>query len=151
MKKQLVLPIRIEEIHYPGQVAIEILIDSVSLQEWCLGLCLLKEGLMESFAVREASGTRGIEINIVPQDKNDPSLLLGLSKTIRAGVTLNSLEYVQYFFLKYYRDGVAEVDHLDLEGVLASEEHEEVYLTFKVPDSAPPISEEELKRRLELE
>lgn len=64
-------------------------------------------------------------------------------------LTRNNLDYVHQFFLKYYRDGVAEVDHLDLEAVDAETGHEEIYITFQVSESRPPLSPEEAKKRLE--
>lgn len=67
----------------------------------------------------------------------------------RGMLTRNNLDYVHQFFLKYYRDGVAEVDHLDLEAVDAETGHEEIYITFQVSESRPPLSPEEAKKRLE--
>jgi hypothetical protein len=46
------------------------------------------------------------------------------------------------------RDGMAEVDHIDLE--LTRQTHEAVDLCIMYPSSAPPVSPEEARRRLGL-
>ena len=64
-------------------------------------------------------------------------------------LTGNNVDYLCQFFLKYYRDGVAEVDHVDLEASNAETGDQEVYVTFQVSESKLPLSPEEAKRRLE--
>jgi hypothetical protein len=59
------------------------------------------------------------------------------------------LEYIQAFFLKYYRDEVAEVDHVDLEAIDVATGKQGEYVTFRVPDSKPPLSAQEVKERLQ--
>lgn len=58
------------------------------------------------------------------------------------------LERWQAFFLKYYRDGVAEVDHFDVSGL--SSDGSSCELVVKVGNAAPPVSGEEARRRLGL-
>jgi hypothetical protein len=50
------------------------------------------------------------------------------------------------FFLRYFRDGFAEVDHVDIDDTANAGG----YLTFVVSEFAPPVSPDEAKRRLGL-
>ncbi|HLJ85253.1 MAG TPA: hypothetical protein VKZ53_00430 [Candidatus Angelobacter sp.] len=64
-------------------------------------------------------------------------------------MTRKNLGHVYYFFLKYYRDGLAEVDHLDLEAIDAETGSNEIYVTFNVSESKAPMTPEEAQRRLD--
>lgn len=76
------------------------------------------------------------DVRIHWRDKDKIELTLGRTE----------LEYWQVFFLKYYRDGFAEVDHLDLEGNL--DNGNTCDFTLKVASAAQPVSEAEARRRL---
>jgi hypothetical protein len=60
-------------------------------------------------------------------------------------LTPGALDFVRHFFLRYYRDGVAEVDHIDVQNCDGG------YTTICAQDSAPAVSEKEAKRRLGLD
>src|SRR5260370_10976705 len=150
MKKHLQLSIDFQLVDHLGQVVLSLLFRREALRDWCLGLCLLKEGLVEALVVSEEHGKKGVKIQVRPTAKVSDRVLASFESDItRLELTPNNLGYLQHFFLKYYRDGVAEVDHLDLEAICSDAGHnEEIYITFKVPDSMPPLTPEEPERRL---
>jgi hypothetical protein len=54
------------------------------------------------------------------------------------------------FFLKYYRDGMAEVDHMDVEANDTRNSESVIDLVVKVAHARPPISEDQLRWRLRM-
>lgn len=72
-----------------------------------------------------------------------PSIRLTMSRT--------ELERWLVFALKYCRDGMGEVDHIDLEARDSPNgERETVFVTFKVPTAKEPLSQEELRKLLRM-
>jgi hypothetical protein len=57
------------------------------------------------------------------------------------------LGYVGAYLLRFYRDGVAAVDHIDVEAKI---EGTNGYITFYVESFVPPVTEQEARRRLGL-
>jgi len=142
------LPIDIAIVRHPGQKVLRLRFHRDALRDWCLGLCLLKEGLVEAFTVIEqgASGTK-VKFLVEQRFSSKPRITFQ-AQSSEVRLTGNNLDYLRQFFLRYYRDGVAEVDHLDLEASDAETGDDEVYVTFEVSESRPPLSPEEAKRRL---
>lgn len=107
-----------------------------ALNDWCIGLQLLSAKLIDAMAIRAASETQ-LRIGIGATSSFEASS----PKKIHIELTADAVEYVMMFFLKYFRDGYAEVDHIDIEVPSGD------YITFSVDDYAAPLSAEELRRR----
>lgn len=148
MNQQARLPIHIEIVRHSTQTAVRLQFSRKCLSEWCLGLCLLREGLIDAFTVTEEAAKN-----------SNVKFLVGAKLGARSRVTLNEpcsevvltkngLDHMCIFFLKYYRDGVADVDHLDLEAVDAETGGREIYITFQASESRTPMTPDEAKRRL---
>lgn len=151
MKKRLTLPLRLHLNRHSGQTVLNIELGTDALANWCLGLCLLKEGLVSMLLVCEedAKGVLEIELagEVVHRTKSQARFY---SSATRVRMTPNDLDYLLHFCLKYFRDGAAEVDHIDID-VVSQTDSQESTITFKVPDSIRPLSAEEARKRLELE
>jgi hypothetical protein len=149
MNKHIKVSIKIELKEFPGERVLVVSFRKNSIESWCLGLCLLEAELIENLVVSEEGGKKYLEMRLrltTEQDRiahasvgNDASYI---------ELTRDSLKYLRHFFLKYYRDGVAQVDHLDLEAIDKSTGRNTVNITFKVPDAIPPVSPEEAEARL---
>jgi hypothetical protein len=63
-------------------------------------------------------------------------------------LTATELERLVDFFLRYYRDGVVEVDHIDIEANENVPGRMDAYVTIFVQDYRPSVSAEEAKRKL---
>lgn len=76
-----------------------------------LALVLLRDGLIEAVAFRTAKGER-VKLT------SGAGLLVRVrdAKSLEIHVGPRELESWAAFFLRYHRDGWAEVDHLDVEG-----------------------------------
>ena len=148
MNKHLQLPIDIELVRHPGQTVLSLSFRREALRDWCLGLCLLKEGLIETLIVAEERGKSKMIKFRATQETDRVTQVTFKPDFGQVEITRNQLGYLHRFFLKYYRDGVADVDHLDLEAINADTGEIDAYITFRVPDSRPPVSPEEVERRL---
>ena len=116
------------------------------LQErFCIGLCLLKERLIDKLDLVSTDGGHVIRVQRAVQVT---SVQLGRAKTV---LTLHEveLERWQYFTLRAVRDGAAEVDHFDVDAILEGGTNVAT-VTVAFPSSVPPVSPEEARRRLGL-
>jgi hypothetical protein len=150
VNKNLRLPIDIELRRHAGQGVLVLSFRREALRDWCLGLCLLKEGLIDTLTVAEEHGSAAVKIRVL----DDPKVHGRTNANFRSDigqleVPRTSLEYLQAFFLKYYRDEVAEVDHVDLEAIDVNTGKQGEYVIFRVPDSKPPVSVSEAKKRFQ--
>jgi hypothetical protein len=139
MRKFADISIPVEEVVVEGQPLLRVHVTPVNLKDWCLCLQLLQDGLIEAFTFRQAASSKRIEVargegNRCDVKSDEDHLTLTLSA--------HSLDFARHFFLRYYRDGVAEVDHIDIET------EAEGYIIFTVAESLPPVSPETAKRRL---
>lgn len=149
MNKHLRLPLDLRLVHHPGQDALVFSFRREALNDWCLSLCLLSEGLIETLSVTEEREKMSVKIRIGARSETNRTARATLKPDMSfLEITHNDLDRLRHFFLKYYRDGVADVDHLDLEAINADTEKKDIYITFRVPDSRPPVSPEEAERRL---
>ena len=149
MNKNLRLPIDIELRRHAGQSVLVLSFRREALRDWCLGLCLLKEGLIETLTVAEERGGAAVKIRVLDKPKVPGRANVNFrSDMSQLEVPRTSLEYIQAFFLRYYRDEVSEVDHVDLEAIDSDTGKRDEYITFCVPDSRPPVSAKEAEERL---
>ena len=121
-----------------------------SIQEWCLGIILLKLHLIQTLIISNEHKQKCLEIQIfeAPERSSKSKVILN-STSYWISISQTQVEYILSFFLKYYRDGIAEVDHVDLDAIDVENGNQEVGITITVPDFAPSMTPEELDRRLE--
>lgn len=148
MKKHLTIPVDFALREYVGQSVFQIRLQRKALSDWCLGLCLLKSGLVEALAVTEELGSHTIEVQVLGMpDRAAKALADFTPATPQIKLPPIQLDYILSFFLKYFRDGVAQVDHIDVEAIATGTKSQDAYITVTVPDFAPPLSQDELSRR----
>lgn|SRR5262249_33693701 len=149
MNKHLQLAVDIEVVRHPGQTVLRLMFHRESLPDWCLGLCLLSAGLISTLTITSKQQQKAVRLQLAgkPESRGLARVILK-SEINQLDLTRTNLDYLQHFFLKYYRDGVADVDHIDLEAIDADAGHEKIYVTLKVPESKAPVSADEAERRL---
>jgi hypothetical protein len=151
MNKNMKLPIDIERIQHTGQIVLRLFIHPDAVRDWCLGLCLLNNQLVDTLGITGQRTKTGIDLNL--GGKNNTRGIIRLKFTsstlTQLEITKGDVEYLLQFFLKYYRDGMADVDHIDLDAVNADTGDKGLYVTFRVQHSKPPVTPEEAQRRLE--
>jgi hypothetical protein len=99
---------------------------------------LLKEGLVNAI---------GLEFNnfllILKPSQDNYSYLDSLEikdNVFKGRISVVSIEYILYFILKYYRDGIAETEHIDIDFINAK--GNELTLTINCADFKEYTNEE---------
>lgn len=149
MNKCLQLSFDISFAHYSTQDVLRLVVHHDALCSWCVGMSLLRKGLIDSLTVVEQR-TSAAKVRFVAElERPGPIRARLSSKSSEVALTKNSLDYMEHFFLTYYRDSIAEVDHIDLEAIDTETGNKAIYITFQVLECRPPISAEEAQKRLD--
>jgi hypothetical protein len=128
-----------------------IYISSETNKEWCLDLCLLRESLIDSLTIIDEDGSYRLRVSLDPSLAHRSTVSRSDSRGADVFLSRTELDYWANFFLKYYRDGIGEVDHLDLEAYPRTPDTTRgLGIVLQIPNALPPISEEEARRRLGL-
>jgi hypothetical protein len=123
---------------------VEIMQERVGL--WALETSLLLQGLADSLTVRSPGGGT-LLLSLLPDKSVKRSIVssIGTNK-MRFELARTQTEYLQTALLRAYRDGMADVDHIHIEGECTGTAYN---LTFFFGASRPPMSAEEATRRLQ--
>ena len=138
------VPLTLKEIS--GQTILDVDLAEIDLAGWCLALCLLKENLVKTIFL---TGSKRLGITQSNRKELQGRATLNLtSNPLALSISATELDYWLAFFLKYYRDGEADVDHLDIEAEILPQRRETAYVTLHVKDARPRVSAEEAKKIL---
>jgi hypothetical protein len=111
---------------------------------WTLALGLLAEGLVEELEVADGAMRLSVNASIPVGHRGRADVGTG---TLRLSITPTEARLWLHYFLRAFRDGSAEVDHLDCE---FRGEEGLVDLVIRVENAKPPASAAEARRRLGL-
>lgn len=96
-----------------GQTQIKFKLDHLVSLEMTIALVILKEGLVNSIGLKFDNFLLILKPS---QDNYSYFESLELKSSIFKGKISNvSIEYILYFILKYYRDGIADTEHVDVD------------------------------------
>ncbi len=127
-----------------GLQIVEIDLRQVEVADWTLNLCLLSRGLVESLTFVTNKQLR------IEKDEKIKAVARAIvtigSDQIRLVANPVELGYWESFFLKYYRDSMAPVDHIDVEALAGPDLKDQVDVIFKVGNARPPLSAEEVRK-----
>jgi hypothetical protein len=119
---------------------VEVRLTADALDRFCIGLCLLEERLIDSLDLVDVKGK---DVFRLRNSKDEVTV------QVRPGKIIVALDPVRlmYFTLCAVRDGVAAVNHLDLE-LIRDPQRVDLYVEY--PAVGPPVPPEEVRRRLGL-
>lgn len=147
-KRSWRLPLRVSR--YEGQPVVVLAVDETHIEEWCLDLCLLGRRLIEALVVLDPKSEVGLEIRADPAV---PAEKVGHAtwRSERAYVVVSLEEVGTWadFYLKYYRDGIGVVDHIDVD-LDGTEQSRGLFLVLKVPLAEAPLPGDKLRQHLRL-
>jgi len=146
MSRQLRLPITIKQINYPDQDVVRVEFQD-PLADWVLQLVLLRDGLVKKVQLTDAQGT--FQLSVEKGCERGISQVHWGTKSARIQLCDEALEHLTGYFLRSVRDGIAEVDHIDIEAESVGGKSKEAYATFKILKARPPMSGDALKRLLD--
>ncbi|OOG16347.1 hypothetical protein BWD42_21670 [Sphingobacterium sp. CZ-UAM] len=95
----------------------------------CMGFFLLKEGLSNSLSVQ--FGNYLLILKLAQGKYSSFDSLNSIQKVFKGKIAINELEYLLYYLLKIYRDGFAEIEHIDIS---FASDNAEVVLTVSCED-----------------
>ncbi|WP_431050324.1 hypothetical protein [Roseateles sp. L2-2] len=102
-----------------------------SLHQFCIGLCLLDKGLVESLDLVESDSDRVLRLTAGARSTSVQSI----KNKIVLSLDGTELERWVHFTLRTVRDGVAEVDHLDVDARVEGGEAEATTIVVVFPGS----------------
>lgn len=145
MNHEIVATGEADLIEKPGRIIFDYANSASSA--FALGLALLNEDLVDAVVIRPLNA--GWVLRLRRGSRSYGTRFRWYAKNhLDVDVVDVELERWLGFFLKSYRDGSPEVDHLDVEGTM--DDGVACNFTLKVADAAPPVSDEEARRRLGL-
>jgi hypothetical protein len=149
MNKALRLNIEARTDDFPSQRVVRLVIHDESVGEWTLGLCLLREQLVESLTIMSPLAALKLELQRLEQTNGRLRAVAGQTgDVLRMQVSDTELDYWLRFFLTYLRDGYGAVDHLDVETSELDKSAPPPTVVLKVQKSAAPLSRDGAIRRL---
>lgn len=148
MKRRLEMPDGIHLKKYQdGTRGIVIRVDACVLNSLLVEVCLLCEFLVERLV---CIGEHGTTISLAIASNSTPrACVFGASaEAIEIELLPRDLDLIRSFLLKYYRDGIAEVSHIDIGLYERNTNCEEGMLTIQAADVRPALSGDEARRIL---
>jgi hypothetical protein len=126
-----------------GEIVVEI--EQEHVGTWALGITLLLESLAEQLQIISINGRERVLLML---QRSDPSAKETIVRRVERGgcsfiIATTQAQCLQAMLLRAYRDGVAEVNHMHIEGTLGESGFD---LTFFFKSSQPPMSPAEAER-----
>ena len=145
------VPVALSTTDLGSSICLDITFKAAPKSGWITALCMLYFKKIDTVRVEDRSSR--ISLAIRGPEVKASKLAVYHTKLHEYTVWLDEkqLGALIGFFLTYLRDGRAEVNHLDLEAAPRSKAGKRIDLIFKVPDSRPHLSQEELLRQLDLD
>jgi hypothetical protein len=106
-----------------------------------LELTLLLGGLVDFACL--VSGAARLVLQIAEQGRVVTTFSREAGERVRCSLSRDNAEYLQMSLLRAYRDGMAEVNHIHIEGKLDGESFD---LTLLFDTSRPPMTPEEAEK-----
>jgi hypothetical protein len=119
-----------------------------AMGQFCLALTLLELDLVSS-VVFEASERHFLLVSVDRAiQPSVGSLVKWAPPKIHLKLSTNALQYWLAFALRYYRDGVGEVDHIDIDARPSPKADADTVLVFKVPSAKEALLPDQAKRQI---
>jgi hypothetical protein len=127
------------------QKTISIFVGDAESQQLALLLLLLREKLVDTIEIMLDNFVVYLKLN--DENRSICSLFNLTKKSFKGSISMNTLEYAIYFLLKYFRDEMAPVEHIDLD--FEYDNDSIITLVIKV-HAYNEISQEEMNKLLGL-
>lgn len=136
------------EKDYEGQKAFVFMVDKGNLPDWISALSLVKFSVSNSLVT--VCSDKKIILKLSGIDSDNSRFILEKDPLILTFIfNYREFEGVLVYLLKYYNNGMADVDHIDVH--FESQDINIYSVSFRVEDFRPPMSSEELIYLLNLE
>ena len=121
---------KIDAFLFENQIPLEIVIDEFLCKELICGLLLIRECLDDVLHLKFSNFSFFLKLGT---GSGSTTTLISLKDEVFKGlISMNNLEYALYYLLKYYRDGIGEADHIDIDIDFIGLDKQEVTITLTV-------------------
>lgn len=143
--KQVKINREISISEFEGLVQLKISCDQEIGSELCMILFLLKEGLTDTINVQFKNFSIILKLS---DDRYSYFESVNLKEKMFNGrISIDTIEYILYYILKSYRDGIAEAEHID---VYFSDANRERFVFTLSYERFHEHSSDEVKKLLDL-
>ncbi len=116
------------------------------LRDWTLAICALATGVVPRLHITNTNVELRLSLDATPRLRASGRAILE-GRRVHILLSATELEMWQHFFLRAFRDGVPEVDHLDVELQVGNGDAS-IELVVALRSAAPPMSAKEAARML---
>jgi hypothetical protein len=139
-----------ESTDVDGTRILRVALQQGALRDITVGLCLLWNDLVPAMDLNAASSQQTLRFLVSKRPESFRAHASWSPSLICIELSRPEFEAVMYFFLRTIRDGMAEVDHIDVEAFDNNKMQKRTAIVLKFPQSMPPVSSDEARRRLGL-
>ena len=129
MKEYMKVPARVKITHYTDEISLRVQLKPNEIQDWCMGLLLLKENIVISLTFIETNKKEKLKLLLtedpqitkkakkgkIPLQSSNNGKVSFESEETKIYLTPNNLDYLLAFLLQYYKKTIGNVDHVDME------------------------------------
>lgn len=115
--------------------------------EWCLRLCLLEQDIVKNFKITDSLGRY---IFTIYKAKSIDKQRYKIFRKKRIDIYVFEIGYWAYYFLKYYKNGVGDVNHIHGEFVSCRKKTKKLDLELEVCREKPPLTRKQMNKHLGL-
>jgi hypothetical protein len=129
MKEYMKVPARVTVTHYADETFLRVQLKSTEVQDWCMGLLLLREKIVISLTFIETDKKEKLKLlllednQVIKKRKKKKVVLLSLNygkvffenEETKIYLTPDGLDYLLFFLLQYYKKIIGDIDHVDME------------------------------------
>ena len=148
MEKALTLPIDMSARQSGDEAYLLLDFADDAIASWCLGLVLLQRNLVDRLSVSDRNASYTLIMR--PTSGHQRATAHWKETEIALDISEAELDGIIGFFLTYFRDGIADVDHIDIQYESDDPETAYGYVTLKVPRTRMRrLSGDELRKYLD--
>lgn len=129
MKEYIKVPARVTVTHYADETFLRVQLKSTEVQDWCMGLLLLREKIVISLTFIETDKKEKLKLlllednQVIKKKKKEKVVLLSSNygkvffenEETKIHLTPDGLDYLLFFLLQYYKKIIGDIDHVDME------------------------------------
>ncbi|MFC7526935.1 hypothetical protein ACFQRK_23465 [Parapedobacter sp. GCM10030251] len=142
--KQVNINAEIRKTDFGDQLQFKLLLNQNVGTELCMALMLLKEGLVDVIGLKFLNYSFTLKISRNNYSYSE-SEIFG-SEVLKGKISVGNIDYILHYVLKFYRDGYAEAEHIDID--FLNDGGKGYTFTISCVDY-PEYSSEEIKRMLD--
>ena len=123
---------------------VKLFIHKENLSRWCMNLCSLEKEVVKHIHIFDDSNKMLGMISMSSDNSNSFSN----DSICKIKLSSSAIDYWLGFLLRYSRDGIAEVDHIDVDAGIEGEISQDRSIILMVDVFSNPMSSDEMNKLL---